>query len=199
MLFPPPPITPRPSPWDVETKTLEEEPLKVDITRTACFTGHRHEKLQLPDRASRDALKSMMLVQILDAITVEGYDTFITGLAKGADLWYGMLIFSLKEQYPNIKLIGMSPYRGEVKHFHDRDLFEYGNVTRACDRLIFISEKYSSSCYQKRNREMVDHSSKLIGVVRDYKSGTGMTIRYAKKKGLNTNIIDLNEIRHIIY
>ena len=46
---------------------------------------------------------------------------------------------------------------------------------------------------------MVDHSSKLIGVVRDYKSGTGMTIRYAKKKGLNTNIIDLNEIRHIIY
>ncbi len=37
---------------------------------------------------------------------------------------------------------------------------------------------------------MVDHSGKLIAVVSDYRSGTGATIRYARKQGIEVREID---------
>ena len=43
----------------------------------------------------------------------------------------------------------------------------------------------------ERNRYMVDHSSILLAVYNEtYRSGTGMTVRYAQKLGREVIIID---------
>ena len=39
-----------------------------------------------------------------------------------------------------------------------------------------------------------DNASCLIGVVDDYKSGTGQTIAYARRKGLELSVIKVSDI-----
>lgn len=64
-------------------------------------------------------------------------------------------------------------------------------ICNNADAVVYTSDAYTADAFKKRNYFMVDNSSKLIGVVAEYKSGTGQTIRYAKKKGLECRIIDL--------
>ncbi len=49
-----------------------------------CFTGHRPEKL----KRSEEEIKEGLEEAILKAIH-EGYRTFITGMARGVDIWAG--------------------------------------------------------------------------------------------------------------
>lgn len=57
-------------------------------------------------------------------------------------------------------------------------------------------------CYKKRNYYMVDHADCLLAVYdneRSVRSGTGMTVNYAKKKGLPITLIhpDTNDVSHL--
>lgn len=77
----------------------------------------------------------------------------------------------------------------------DVDTWAADIVLEAADEVIIVSEKYSPSCFQKRNEWMVDHSSHLIAVCNDLHSGTANTIAYAEhigKKYKKTNSINLS-------
>ncbi|MCD7783975.1 MAG: DUF1273 domain-containing protein [Oscillospiraceae bacterium] len=165
----------------------------TDRAHTACFSGHRPEKLPFDDEIRRRMLISMLIQRIYDAID-EGYTTFITGMARGVDIWGGRAIYALKHQKPelNLKMIGISPYKNELNLLHGTDIYDYGTVKQGCDEMYYLSEDYFPACYHIRNRLMIDHSSKVIGVVYDYKSGTGNTIREARRQGLELDIIDIN-------
>ena len=69
----------------------------MDIIRekTACFTGHRPEKLPGGSSDSPEAkvIKSMLYTEITAAVN-DGYDTFITGMQRGIDLWAGEIVLS---------------------------------------------------------------------------------------------------------
>lgn len=164
-------------------------------SKTACFTGHRPEKL--PDRGSSGsqtvtAIKSMLYKAIIDAVN-SGYDAFITGVQRGVDLWAAKIILELADEF-HLKLIAVYPYKDIGKSYRneDRELLEI--LHEKASEEIVLSEKYYSGCYAVRNQYMVDHSSLLIAVVSDYRSGTGQTISYAKKQGIDMDIIDLTEI-----
>lgn len=72
-----------------------------------CFTGHRPEKLQADEMTIKKALQKEISNTVADGITV-----FISGMARGVDLWAAQLILNLKEEVPNVKLIGAVPYMG---------------------------------------------------------------------------------------
>jgi predicted Rossmann fold nucleotide-binding protein DprA/Smf involved in DNA uptake len=44
-----------------------------------------------------------------------------------------------------------------------------------------------------RNKYMIDVSGKLIAYMADFKSGTGMTVRYAKNAGIIVKLIESNK------
>ena len=160
--------------------------------RTVCFSGHRPEKL--PDGGSSRSqlvkmLKSILYKSVIDSID-EGYNCFITGLARGIDLWAGEIVLELKAQGENIRLIAAAPYRGHGKNFVSYEKYTLGNILLKADEVVYVSENYDKGCMQRRNQYMVNRSGKLIAVVSDYRSGTGATIRYANKCGLITHIID---------
>ena len=50
---------------------------------------------------------------------------------------------------------------------------------------------------QKRNRFMIDNSSRLIAAVSSYKSGTGQTIRLAEKAGIEIRVINISAITSV--
>ncbi|MCD7823545.1 MAG: DUF1273 domain-containing protein [Oscillospiraceae bacterium] len=167
----------------------------TDREHTACFTGHRPEKIPFyDDEIKRRMLMSMFIQLIYDAID-DGYRTFICGMARGIDIWGGRAIYALKHERPelNLKMIGISPYKNEVNLLHGVDIYEYGTVRVGCDEMYYLSEDYFPACYHIRNRLMVDHSSRIIGVISEYKSGTANTIREAKRQGLDLQIIDTNK------
>lgn len=162
--------------------------------KTVCFTGHRPEKLPgygETENASLNVIRSMLYYQIYQSAE-DGYKYFISGLARGVDLWAAEYVLEVKNRFPDIKLICAKPFAAHGENFKNQDLWSLSNVIEKADELICVSESYSRDCYRLRNQYMVDRSSKLIAVVDDYKSGTGQTINYARKQGLKINIINVN-------
>lgn len=168
----------------------------MTIEKTVCFTGHRPEKL--PGHGDRESailniIKSMLYYRIYMAAQT-GYKYFISGLARGVDLWAAESVIQIKNKFPDIKLVCAKPFPEHGSAFKDRDLWSLNNVLERSDDVICVSDSYSADCYKVRNRFMVDHSSCLIGVVGNYKSGTGQTIAYARKKGLEISLIKTDDI-----
>lgn len=164
--------------------------------KTVCFTGHRPEKLpgyNDPDSGILGMIKSMLFYRIYSAAQA-GYEYFISGVARGVDLWAAESVLEIKKKFPDIKLICAKPFAEHGNSFKSKDLWAYNNIIERADEVVCVSDKYSSSCYKARNYYMVDHSSCLIGVVSDYKSGTGQTIAYAKKSGLKISLIKTEDI-----
>lgn len=165
------------------------EDTKLD---TVCFTGHRPEKL--PDSPFIiKALKSMLYKDISDCAD-KGCRRFITGAARGVDLWAAEIIMEEKARGRDFELIAAIPYREHGSGFKGYDKWIFGNLMLKADSIVYVSEEYSRSCMKKRNEYMVEHSGNLIAVVSDFKSGTGQTIRLAQKAGLNIHIINAASI-----
>jgi hypothetical protein len=70
-----------------------------------CFTGHRPEKL----RFSESEICSLLDEEIKNAIEA-GYTTFISGMAKGVDLWAAEIVLKYRMDNSEIKLICAAPY-----------------------------------------------------------------------------------------
>lgn len=177
----------------------QEAELALDISKTACFTGHRPSGFPFDgtDRLRVNMVKSMLYLKVCDAVKA-GYTSFITGMARGVDTWCALAVLSLKDTNPGLKLIGVSPFKKEISRLTGTDLWDYNTIVECADRMIYISESYYPRCYFDRNMYMVDHSSLVIGVVSNMQSGTGNTIRYAQRKGVKTDIININSLGDIL-
>lgn len=164
-----------------------------DPAKTVCFTGHRPEKIPrgISGLSLEDALKREFRRLSEEAID-RGFDTFLCGVQRGADVWAGQQIVKLRQKvYPHIRLICVSPYRFEIRDRLGADGDDYRGLQIESDGFLYLHEDYCSGCYQERNRYMVDHSAMLIGAIANRKSGTGQTIAYARKRGLEVREIDL--------
>lgn len=56
-----------------------------------CFTGHRPEKLSLSENEVKPLLE-----KAIDNAIADGYVTFITGMAKGTDIWAAEIVLEKK-------------------------------------------------------------------------------------------------------
>lgn len=136
--------------------------------------------------------KSMLYYHIEDSIRA-GYTRFISGLARGVDLWAAMYVLELKRQYPNLELVCVKPKENHGANFRGEDRYVLDSILERADSLVCTEDDSRENCYKRRNRYMVEHSDKLIAVVNQYRSGTGQTIAYARKKGLVLCVIDVRK------
>ena len=77
-----------------------------------CFTGHRPEKLKLPEREVRKRLEA----EIQKAVYA-GFTTFISGGAKGTDLIAAEIVLNHRQTDPRLKLICALPHEGFGQHW----------------------------------------------------------------------------------
>lgn len=144
-----------------------------------CFTGHRPEKLTLDE----NLVKTRLTYMINEAVR-RGYVTFITGMARGVDLWAAEIVLDIRRTNPDIHLIAASPYPGFEKAWSKEWQDKYNSILKAADTVRYISKEYSPDCFMKRNMWMVDHSGLVIGIWEGGNSGTKNTIDYARKKDI---------------
>lgn len=109
---------------------------------------------------------------------------FISGMARGVDIWAAEIVLRIRSEGEDIKLICASPYRGFEKSWSIDWQRRYNNVIEAADLVRFICPNYSKSCFQIRNEWMVDHSSRVIAVFNGQLGGTKNTIDYAKNRAV---------------
>lgn len=70
----------------------------------ACFTGHRPEKLKQSESVNVKSLETAIKEAIAD-----GKRVFISGMARGVDIWAAEIVLRLRKEGANVKLICASP------------------------------------------------------------------------------------------
>ncbi len=156
-----------------------------------CFTGHRPSKL--PWRYNEDdarciALKRRML-DAVEAAYEEGYRHFICGMAMGCDLYFCECVLALREKHADVTIEAAIPCPTQPDAWPAAVRHRYVQMVAACDYETLVSDTYSSTCMQRRDRYMVDHASLLIAAFDGSAGGTRYTMEYAMRRGLD--IVDL--------
>lgn len=160
-------------------------------SETACFTGHRSQKLpwgfnELDPRCVQ--MKDRVKSEIEKAISL-GYKYFISGMALGFDMIVAEIILELKKVYSQIKLICAIPCKNQAKYWSFEQKIRYKKLLKSADIVRYISDDYSPNCMLERNAYMINNSSLIIALYDGTGGGTAYTLKLAKEKQLNIVII----------
>lgn len=153
--------------------------------KTCCFTGHR----AIPPR-DVPIIKEKLKKTLIHYIN-QGYLYFGAGGALGFDTLAAQTVLELREDFPEIKLILVLPHKNQTYRWKNNDVIEYERIMEKADKAVYVSEKYFSGCFHKRNRHLADESSLCICYLTENHGGTAYTVNYAKEKGLK--IVNLAE------
>jgi uncharacterized phage-like protein YoqJ len=144
-----------------------------------CFTGHRPEKLH-----SNETAVCTVLSNAIDAAISDGYRTFITGMARGVDIWAAEIVLARKAVNTEIRLICALPHPDFEKRWSAHWQERYNAILQQADLVKTICPEFSMASYQTRNEWMVDHSARVIAIYNGSSGGTAKTITYAEKHGV---------------
>ena len=154
----------------------------IQKEKTVCFTGHR------------DIIISEVkpIKEIIEKKITEGFDTFLSGGARGFDHYAGLMVLKLKEKYPHIRLILILPCNKDImsNKWDNKDKAILSEIILKSENVIYISDEYYNGCMKDRNAKLVELSSFCIAYYKKYKSGTGQTVRMMERaKGEVFNIV----------
>ena len=160
---------------------------------TCAFTGHRPKSFlwKYNEAASDCVLLKDTLAKQIRLLVDSGVTEFLSGMAQGVDLWAAEIVLDLKKKNPALRLHCILPCEGQERKWLASEQERYRSILRQADEVIYVNREYSADCMLERNRWLVDHSSVLLAVYNGiYRSGTGMTVRYAKQLGREVIVID---------
>jgi len=136
-----------------------------------------------------------ILYENIEKLILQGFVCFYAGGARGFDTLAAKTVLKLKEKYCYIQLMLVLPFYNQFekeKNWSPKEIEEYDRLKRQAYEVIHIQQDYSSGCYYKRNRFLVDFSSVCLCYRYKNYGGTAYTVKYAKSKYLK--IINLNEL-----
>lgn len=163
------------------------------ITHACAFTGHRPHKL--PWRNNEDAsaciaLKKMLAERIV-ALASDGYTEFLSGMAEGVDCWCSQIVLDLREKNPALKLYCILPCEGQDTKWPAASRERYHAILKRADSIVYVNRAYSNQNMLERDRALVQFASLVLAVYDGgFRSGTGATVRYARRLGRELIVID---------
>lgn len=146
-------------------------------TQSVCFTGHR-----VLGQADETALAA--LDELLVHLYQNGYRDFLCGGALGFDLYVAEHIVTLRDRFPDVRLISCIPCAVQSAKWPRRDKSRYQRLLYLSDEVRVLSSFYYDGCMQVRNRYMVDRSSVCVAYMKRLRGGTFSTVCYAASQDL---------------
>lgn len=148
------------------TRPPSSLPFSVDPQRTVCFSGYRIGKMPArPRGAIPPKCKGSCghgAHGSLNAWCERGYDTFVSGMATGFDLWAAEAVLSVRRVRPDIRLLAFVPYREQARAYDPVSQRSYTEILSQADYVHCLSERYTRNCCLDRNVAMLDHSTVLV-------------------------------------
>ncbi|MGN0633137.1 MAG: SLOG family protein [Oscillospiraceae bacterium] len=181
-----------------EASLPHDSGVKLDKSRTCCFTGHRPEKLPVGEEYEKLKEKVRFYVRLL---VMRGFDTFITGMSRGFDLMAADILLNDGQVRGKVDLICAVPYRAQIDEMNTEQEREiYCEAIGKAKAIVVFFNSCQDGCYKVRNQFMIDHSSVLVGYLKksgSRHSGSAQTVNMANRAGLEKFIIYGDEIsRH---
>lgn len=160
------------------------------------ITGHRPTRFKfgyMEEKIGCKRLKKRLRDQFV-ILYQQGVRQFWVGGAMGVDMWAGEILLRLKEQpeFGEIELNIALPSDGHDNRWDERSKERMAFLKRHGTRIVVVGNGLTAQDYRKRNYYMIDHADCLLAVYdndRTIRSGTGMTVNYAKKKELPITLI----------
>ncbi len=158
--------------------------MDMDRARCCCFTGHRPDKLHLPEAEFK-----AMLGREIDAAIADGYEAFISGMACGIDVYAAEEVIARLER--GVRLICAYPYPDSCERFTPDWRARCREIARHAADQVCVSERYHAGCFMQRNSWMIEHSSRLIAVFDGTRGGTYGTLVRAAAQRLDVRVLML--------
>lgn len=160
------------------------------MRKSACFTGHRTIKTDM------NSFSALLLSVIEQMITDRNITDYYAGGAYGFDSIASLSVLQLKEKYPEVRLHLILPCSDEEQTdgWNTKRKTEFENILGLADSVEQVSERYYNGCMKARNARLVELASDYCICYwnsKDFRSGTGQTVRMAQKKGIE--VINLFE------
>lgn len=161
------------------------------MCKTCAITGHRPSRFKFKhheDAADCQRLKDCLREQFV-LLYRQGVRTFWVGGAEGVDLWSGEILLQLRAtpEYHDIELHIALPGPGHNSRWDERSQQRMAALIQHATETVTVGTALTAGDYRKRNQYMVDRADILLAVYdndRSIRSGTGMTVNYARKKKL---------------
>lgn len=166
--------------------------MQTDRARTLCFTGHRPQRLPwgFSETDSRHLKLICTLQAEIDRSVSDGYRHFLSGGALGVDMWAAELVLALKAEHPEIALHMVLPCGGQEHRWNEAFRRRYYDLLAKADDMLVLQEHYVKGCMAQRNRYLVEHAARIIGVYDGSPAGgTMQTLNMAKQQGLDIIMI----------
>ena len=159
--------------------------------QVCCFTGHRIMKMPKGEVKRR-------LSEIIDLLVSKGVIYFGSGGALGFDTIAAEAVIEARRKNPKVKLILVLPCKNQDAKWRPDEQATYSYLKAQADKVVCLSEVYTSTCMHERNRHLVDNSSVCVSFLERTSGGTAYTFNYAREKGLKIfNLADRNYLEPI--
>ena len=164
----------------------------MEQSKACAITGHRPSRFKWRNNENNTGCKRLKkrLNEQFVLLYEQGVKEFWIGGSLGVDLWAGEELLRLKTQpeYSDLQIHLALPLEGHDINWDESQRARMNALRDSCTSVTVIGESGQPAVlYKKRNYYMVDHSDFLVAVYdkdRSIRSGTGMTVNYAKKKHL---------------
>lgn len=164
---------------------------------TACLTGHRPKSLPWGYDENKNSYKRFKkdLFEIFTGAIEYGLKTYLIGMAEGFDMIGGETLIELRKKYKEIKVVAIIPCKGQELKWKPEQQKRYHKILKQCDDIVILSDTYTQTCMNDRNKYMVEHSSVVIACCNGKPSGTRNTINFAKENGCKIRVINSEDYK----
>lgn len=160
-----------------------------------CFTGHRPDKLAWGTQEQDPRCQALKaeLEKAVERAYQAGCRHFICGMARGTDMYFAEAVLALREKYADVTLEGARPCESQADSWPKEERRRYQELLDQCNYETLVQHCYDRSCMMRRNRYMVDRSTRIIAVYDGVpQGGTAQTLAYALRQGLETDILSID-------
>lgn len=159
--------------------------------KTCAFTGHRPNRLPWREEDPRCAALKAILAEQIEALAADGVTDFFSGMALGVDTWAALAVLALRERDPSVRLHCVLPCEGQESGWLPEEQALYRAILARADSAAYVCRAYRKGCMLERDRRLVESAGMLLAVFSGTRrSGTGATVRYARKLGREILVID---------
>lgn len=160
-----------------------------DRARGCCFTGHRPSALPELGNERKPGMRALaaLLARSVERAVMDGYTEFYAGGALGFDTLAAEAVLRLRQNDPSISLHLALPGKDQTEGWSADQLARYGAVLSGASSCWYAAERCSPGSMQRRNRRLVDHSSRCIAYLKRMKGGTLYTVNYALDSGVEVD------------
>ena len=161
------------------------------MKKSICFTGHRNIS------EGGEALSDQLYTLLERFVAEQKVTDFYAGGAVGFDALAAMTVLKLRESYPQVKLhlVLPCPYEDLSAKWNDAQKTEFQHITSLANSTEEVSDHFYNGCMKTRNARLVELATMSCVCYwnpKNFRSGTGQTVRMAQKKGIE--VINLFEM-----